>query len=272
MPPNQLPLKLFRVNLASDQPGYGNDALARWGFEFCRCRPNCGRCDTHNTVNFAHGPCVQFVKKGHHPKVSYHEMLWQMLQAGRPLLTWEQACIAMHPRVPAELLATEPYSPTEFGLFMRELDRRLPDDIKRNIYELVPGLFGALYRTNAVYISIGQLALGPGSYNRTPRIMMFVLHGNRVKTLHASSTTILGEPCLTKISLDPHGAASIDVENRPIWGIQAALVTYGVCGIKVLYSDGSQSPWLGSGEGKLFNIFKCGSIGRLEVHSDVSGR
>jgi hypothetical protein len=164
---------------------------------------------------------------------------------------------------------------------MREIRRRLPIEIQLLIYEL-SGSVGSLFRTQSVCMSHGQLALGPGSAGKTPSVTMFLLGGaGRIENLSASSTTILGEACLTKIlwhmALPDQGSpdpldVSIGIDNRPVWGIQAALSTYGVCGIRVLYLDGSRSPWLGSGRGKFFGAFECRDLGRLEVYSDVSGR
>ena len=102
-----------------------------------------------------------------------------------------------------------------------------------------------------------------------PNISKLEFSAGETKALYASSTTILGEACLRQVSSEPLDLR-IDIESRPVWGLQATLGTYGVCGIRVLYLDGSRSPWLGSGEGQLFSTLECRDRMVLELHSDVS--
>ena len=340
LPLSKCPLMLFKVDLGSNEPGYGNERLARWlrrRLELCRCRPDCGHCDATNVVNFAHVDCAHFLRQeGRTHEMCYHVLLSRSLLAARPLLPWTQTSMltttttTMRPKLPISLPKLTYVGWTDLGRTVHGVGRKLPVELRTMIFELIaPGLFMALLRARAVDVSIASLPtfaqMGPrtacvpdvaqtdprtgspdfaqtdpstgspdfaqtdpgtasqpdfahtspssvciSDFAQTgPNISKLEFSAGETKALYASSTTILGEACLRQVSLGPLDLR-IDIESRPVWGLQATLGTYGVCGIRVLYLDGSRSPWLGSGEGQLFSTLECRDRMVLELHSDVS--
>lgn len=140
------------------------------------------------------------------------------------------------------------------------------------IYSHVSGLFESLVRSWSVFDNHRRLLLDPEYCQASPKAWPLVGSG-QIKTLHANAETLIGETCLTSIGANHESEKScydmITVASLPIRGLHVALGMYGVVGLRILYTDGSKSAWLGSARCKWCVTYEGHELERLQILFDV---
>lgn len=241
------PLQVFVANLDERDWRYGNRTLAlkcsEEQLEFCRCRSACTQCTAENTVNFVHAPCLQLIMTKV-TSMSRQSFLSKILQLTRPLLPWNQACLAMRPSYSYSSSFPSLDKDTSLGNLMAVIETMLPIEVQITIYSYVSGLFESLVRSWSVFDNHRRIVMALDDH-RVSSMTLPLVGSGQIKTLHANAETILGETCLTGIGAN-HDSEKffykmIPVTSLPIQGVQVTLGMYGVVGLRILYVDGSES-------------------------------
>lgn len=167
---------------------------------------------------------------------------------------------------------------TPLGDLISLIEKRLPIELQTMIYDSVTGLFKSLLRTLSTlqdsYPLLSNLDDHQAPLMTHPLNASPLSTSRPVEMLYARAVSILGEACLTEISVQDDSQGSryaITIARQPVWGVQVAYGTYGVVGLRVLYVDGFKSAWLGFGKRKLFMTCEGEDLTELQISSDVSG-
>ncbi|CAG9947846.1 unnamed protein product [Clonostachys rosea f. rosea IK726] len=163
------------------------------------------------------------------------------------------------PSLPAGLSTT-----TELGQLVKAIRKTLPVELQGLVYRNVSGLFRFLAGAS---LTLNDLDKKAGSNSG---VVNHPVSHHSVKSLRANSTIILGEECLTSIGSDnaSNFEQEIALQDKPVYGIQVSLGTYGVVALRVIYQGNSTSSWLGFGIRKWTATFKGDDLTRLHTVSD----
>ena len=150
-------------------------------------------------------------------------------------------------------------------LFTRLL--QLPTETRQRITghlqgHLVESLLRAIQTTKAF------LDRGGADGSSTPHDLT---SSDGIGSLYARATRIFGRRYLSEVGFNQtENVSSIQVESKPKRGIRFALGTYGLCAVRILYGDGSLSPWLGDHGGCWYGEVYGEELGKLRITRDVS--
>lgn len=87
------------------------------------------------------------------------------------------------------------------------------------------------------------------------------------------TSSVLGVVCISEVRLGGRDSGgSVTLRGVGVRGIRFALHSYGLRAIRVLYDDGSMSPWLGSTNASWFGEVHGTDLNKLCVLGDVSPR
>ncbi|CAG9988864.1 unnamed protein product [Clonostachys byssicola] len=163
------------------------------------------------------------------------------------------------PTLPAGLSTT-----TELGQLVETIRKSLPVELQGLIYRNVSGLFRFLAGASFTLNELDENA-GPDR-----GVVINPVPHHSVKFLRATSTIILGEECLTNIGSDNASNYEQDIalQDKPVYGIQVSLGTYGVVALRVIYQDNTTSSWLGFGPRKWTATYKGDDLTKLRTASD----
>lgn len=199
------------------------------------------------------------------------ESLYKLAENTRPIIDWRYL-IDKVPQPPLGFpRAEEVQANTSLGAFMRHSPTHLPEELQQEILSYLRGtLIFSLLSTLQTISVLRQIHPRPPS-----GWISRCLAGTVTETdaLRGETVRIFGQTYLRQLEVAKDGDAlplSILIKNQCVRGLKYVLGTYGVCAVRVLYDDGSSSPWLGSpSEG--WNARVYGSdLGRLCVVQDVS--
>jgi hypothetical protein len=160
---------------------------------------------------------------------------------------------------------------------MAQTQKRLPFEIQSMIYDHVPDLVKSLRLTLSALDDCSHLM--PTLEDDQAKTHKITLKADSLPTsrpgevLFARNIKLWGETCLAGISTNDDAHQShhtITIAKLPVWGVQIALGTYGVAGLRVLYAGGTKSAWLGTAKRKLFFTCQGNDLARLRLISDVS--
>lgn len=234
----------------------------------------CSDCDLEYTANVVHIPCFQLAKS-RLPSLSIRQ-LCDVAWILRPVLAWYNAgqVLARQSRITQFPDATT-LSSTELGSLIQNIRTKLPFDLERLICDEIPiGLFSSLSGCLNTLSNLEDNGwLEEGVHARKPLLSLMPFVDASFPGLIGSDTVnILGEVCLARITMNDDAQSSqevIQLQDKPINGVQYALGTYGVLALRVCYTDGSVSAWLGNSPRKWIRFVRGSNLSTLEVQSDV---
>lgn len=153
---------------------------------------------------------------------------------------------------------------TALGHLIKELAARMPVELQAQIMMHL----GDCYAVSLIRALRASLPLTGEEDMRSPSRELRVSPGP-VKSLSVVTSSLLGRGYLRDIEFDADGAVCVRVEGRGIRGIRFAIDTHGLRGIRVLYVDGGESPWLGDDRGCWYGEAHGTNLERLWVTRDV---
>lgn len=216
---------------------------------FCR-RGQCSVCGPESRANFAHDQCYKTARRLY--RGFCLDTLMQLTRLTRPILPWACLPVTMDRvfQTPTMLSSyTDQRSPTDLGRLIATVEERLPIELQQMIFNDTPTMFQSLARcSQLVQTYSAVLRLGAPAALSTPLQYIRPLRTTLgIRQLGINVMDILGEPCIMKIGVQhPIGwQYEIEVSDRPVFGLQVALGSYGPVALRVLYTDGSMSSWLG---------------------------
>lgn len=193
----------------------------------------------------------------------------------RPMLAWDQLVVAMHPTYPYHPLAAQLSRDTELGRLLGKLEDRLPVELQKMIYDHCSGIFRSLLNCSSTIHDCQPLLPLLEKRQSASETSFPLSKSPDFETIGASAVTILGEVTLAQIGASPGAGGSqfeyqIPIARQAVSGIEVSIGTYGVVGLRVLYLDGSKSPWLGGVKHTWTTPVKGDDLKGLQVCSDVS--
>lgn len=154
--------------------------------------------------------------------------------------------------------------------------RTLSMEIQLQIFALVKGtMFASLLQTK-IFVSSMLPRLGPRSaWTILPKSLALragLDEGNRSSRLTCQSMYIMGRSYLSKLALGwlENPTSHIDIADKAIQGVQFALGRFGLRGVRILYMDGTNSPWLGESSFSWTGTIPCSDLSMLNLVKDVS--
>ena len=153
---------------------------------------------------------------------------------------------------------------TELGRLVKKLATRMPAEIQAQI---MMGL-GDCYAASLIRALRASSLLTGEEEMRPPSRELQVSFGP-VAGLGAATSSLFGRNYLRDIRFDGEGDMCVRVEDRGVRGIRFAIDTHGLRGIRVLYGDGGESPWMGDDRGCWYGEAHGADLGRLWVTRDV---
>lgn len=261
----------------------------------CAQGEECRRCRPDDAVDYAHAACVQLARARATAVVGDHDrdgglLLQRIARYARPLLPWDHAvalagldrrdCHAFSP-IGADLL-----SKTDLAQLLGRIESLLPLELRDLVYDNTSCLFNSLSSSSCT-LSRYQTALldhqssrqgalagpGPLSPHATYPLRDFSAMGR----IGASFVRILDEVCLADIGIPSASESSesstpfeqvIDIDGEEFRGFQYSIGAYGIVALRLLYSDGRSSQWLGEGPGRWTTTFEATNLRRVRAVSD----
>ena len=228
----------------------------------------CDECKDEFVVNFAHIQCYR-LSRHLIPTLSMHELA-QFARLSRPLIPWAKLPVTRreYSTLPYYIVNRPPR--TYLARFLTKMHRKLPEELQRVIYSYLDPSFLSLIACAAIIedhhpkLPIEKLDLA-GSVTYP-----LLSHTAPVRRLGVNLIDIIGETCVKEIgSGSGHWDHEIEVMDMPIRGLQVSLTSYGLAGLKILYADGSTSPWLGGASRKWFKTCEGSNLQEIETLFDV---
>lgn len=153
---------------------------------------------------------------------------------------------------------------TELGHLIKELAARMPVELQAQIMTHL----GDCYAASLIRALRASWPL-TGEEDMQPSSCKLRISPGPVKSLGAVTSSLLGRSYLRDIEFNRENDMCVRLEDRGIRGIRFAIDTHGLCGIRILYADGSESPWLGDDRGCWYGEAHGTELGRLWVTRDV---
>ncbi|KAG8156322.1 hypothetical protein KVR01_013774 [Diaporthe batatas] len=150
--------------------------------------------------------------------------------------------------------------------------RTLPTELQFQIVGRLKGtMFASLLQTKS-FVSEVMPHLRPNSnWAIQPKTTPLGSNGEESSAmLSCCSTSIMGRSYLSELTLgQPKVSGShIPIAKKPIHGVQFALGTLGLRGIRISYEDGTSSPWLGESSSCWIGAVPCRDLSNLTVIAD----
>jgi hypothetical protein len=162
---------------------------------------------------------------------------------------------------------------TSLGLFLHAIMKRLPVELVGIITQCVgDGLFSSLTMTSETLAWIKTIGFTRimESENHLSKKQVFSVN-NDIQHLGLNSIQVMGENCLVGLQYDPKVCRSqIPVAKKQIKGLQFGLGFHGVIGLRIVYVDGSSSPWLGHKSPQWIKSIRGSDLTQLRMVFDVS--
>jgi hypothetical protein len=150
----------------------------------------------------------------------------------------------------------------------------LPLELQFQIMGLLKGtMFASLLQTKTFVSEMLPLLRSGSSWTIRPRIEPICVDGDEGRSILSCHTiSIMGRPYLRGLTLgQPTGSGlHIPIAKKAVRGVQFALGRFGLRGIRILYGDGSSSPWLGDSSCCWIGAVRCYELSKLKVVADVS--
>lgn len=274
-------LHSFRVDLSDRDWHWYNKSMTRLRkllpeSDVCSLLSGCSSCsrEPENCIHISHTACVQLACRRFGK--STIEALDLLATQAHPLLSQRFLSSNIEPQH-VQLLQNhlqlisirDLCLDTDLGQILHQVHRRLPLELQHAILSQISGLFRSL-------VSCLATLDWASSLNERQRP---VVAGSPMKPLAgcgavfkigAETIPILDQLCLAQITIDkPNTVTQICVPDEPIFGFQVSIGTYGVAALRVLYSNGTTSSWLGVPL-RWFTTYKCSSLSQIRTFSDVN--
>ncbi len=205
---------------------------------------------------FAHICCWRAVSQ-QYPLSTLH--LYKLAQQTRPILCFEKT------RLLSVQLPNQNLADTDLASLLFRVNS-LPLELQREVLQFLScHLTSSLIQALQTATFLKRITR-KGSSQKT----VGLLHGNAAQ-LRGSTISMFGETCLHRIHFTPEpskGGLSISIQTGAIRGVQFSLGIYGLKAVRMVYWDGSSSPWLGEpGTGYCGTVH--GSLDLLTLVYDV---
>lgn len=226
------------------------ELVTRSGLEICELEQTCDSCDRSSPANFVHLACYK-VAKQILPDLLVED-LWRFARLTRPISLEDflpRSPAPVSPRSMAHFSSLPLNGETELGQLIAEIRNRLPLELERIILDRPHRLFRSLTKCIDIVCSHREFlrhqplpehefeAQGPFQMIWNPTI------------LGVTTMSIMGQTCITAIGANTTRTWDLEIQlpadTTTIAGIQTAYGTFGVMALRVLYKDGSLSPWVG---------------------------
>lgn len=236
--------------------------------ELCFPGPSCRLCDPDKLMFYAHQCCWKLARQ-HHGPVSAGT-LYNLAWKTRPLVDWRYL-MDMLPQSSIELPRSRLPSDTDLGHILHESVLRLPPELRREIaaYLGQSVVFSLLStRCTLEFLDLIGTSVGTNSHSfataKTTAIYarsIYLFGSSYLRQLEFAEDGHLGEGDTASISL-------VD-EQRTVRGLNVVLGAYGLRATRVVYCDGSFSPWLGNPAGGWYATLSGNDLGKLSAIQDV---
>lgn len=167
---------------------------------------------------------------------------------------------------PSEELSNE----TDLGRLISQVKECLPVELQNMISQHLSGLFRCLGNC-LLTLSHVMGPTRPHDPGQPGCVFRPLLNCQLFDRLGAHTVNVLGETCLARIGSDVPVDYDhvIALEYQDVTGVQVAFGRYGIVALRVLYIDGSTSPWLGGSQKKRFITCRGNDLRLLQAVSDV---
>lgn len=266
---------IFRVNLRDHHTQRKVQQYAiRKDLDFCRWNLDCAECarSRSKSVHYAHLDCYKLAYNLY-PALSL-DHLELIAKFGSTVLPG----VMMPPSPPAPtanghqiFFSNKRNQGTELGQLMATVIGQLPIELQHMIWSHT----GALLKSISTCIWNLHHQFRPyltADIDKYPEVSSFPLSvGPKIERLGVKMINILGEDTIAEIGT---GAQDwhhhISVANVKVNALQTSFGTHGLVAVRVLYEDGSKSPWVGGHSRKWFRTCKGSDLKRMRVTFDVS--
>lgn len=153
---------------------------------------------------------------------------------------------------------------TELGHLIKELAARMPVELQAQIVTHLGDCYAA-----SLIRAFRTSSLLTGEEDMRPPSRELRVSPRPVTGFGAVRSSLFGRNYLRDIEFDGECDVCIRIEDRGVRGIRFAIDTHGLRGIRVLYADGGESPWLGDDRGCWYGVAHGTELGRLWVTRDV---
>jgi hypothetical protein len=155
------------------------------------------------------------------------------------------------------------------GQVLGKMYRTMPAELKHMILNQVDGLARALMdcakHIRASYALLSTFKAKSAEARTRP------LSDTVPTSLGANMVTILDEECLLDFGYgDGVWEHKIPITNSQFSGVEVSYGTYGVTAMRLMYKDGTSSPWLGGRSRKFVKFSRGSDFSRLSTVFDVS--
>jgi len=269
--------QIFMVDLHDRTSTYGNELLTQnlviQDAQLNQYHPNCRGCDKEGSVNFVHVHCLALARK-RLPDMPAEMLLSQMFRLTRPILPWDQRIAPIHPTLPYHPLGAQLSRDTELGRLVATLEDRLPVELQKMIFDNSSGIFRSLLNCSSTIHDCLPLLLllGKRSLDPSPRTSNPLSEYQTLETIEASTVNVLGEACFVQIGANQgtvlNSGYQIPIARHAVSGIEVAEGTHGIVGMRILYLNGSKSPWLGGSKHAWITTVSGNDLKDLQIRSD----
>lgn len=269
--------RVFRLRCTSSGWTYPNpqhdEFVAQHQLHLCRWGQACTACDPEYTVNLVHVQCYKLARLLFRNLCAVD--LIQLARLTRPLLSeaFLPVSKAPIPPPPARLSTyTDLCYKTDLGCLVSEIQSRLPVELQHTIFYHTRGLFRSFTKCLDMiytYSRLNHYASDTYQSNVQYPLQPYA----RPRHIGLTTVSIMGETCIAMIGsggLRPwHDELQLSAAQPT--GLQVAYGTFGLVQMRVLYIDGSVSPWMGGTSSSCKRFKTCrGRLEDMRVVHDVS--
>lgn len=237
--------------------------------ELCFPGPSCRLCDPDKIMFYAHQCCWKLARQ-HHGPVSA-DTLYNLAWKTRPLMDWRYLMDIL-PQSSIDLLHSKLPSNTNLSDLLHKAVLRLPPELRHEIAaHLRQSVVFSLLSTRCTLQFLDLIGPSTGTNSQpfaTPK----------TTAIYAKSIHLFGSAYLRQLEfaeddrLRDGDSASISIVNgqRAVQGLNVVLGAYGLRAARVIYCDGSFSPWLGNPASGWYATLSGNDLHKLSAIQDVS--
>jgi hypothetical protein len=162
-------------------------------------------------------------------------------------------------------------APTCLAQLVEQIQRRLPLELQKLIFDDVSGLFQCLTSCWSILSEYGSFLHERSAVIVRKQAVSPLRNDPSATRIGVNFVDILGEICLKCLALDDESefAQHVVVTNDDVRGFQFSLGTYGVVAFRVLYENGNSSSWLGKSRRMWTTTIELDNLKKVRTHSDV---
>lgn len=226
-------------------------------YRFCGCEPR-------GTIHITHVDCWKVANRGHSTSSLLHvARKTSLLFDGWHFSTGFPSDAGS---LYVGLRGIEFSQEAQPGRLLARVSTMLPPELGDQILKGIPG---DRVRVLAAVVQMAA-SLAPGGNPGLPAREWRTCPG-AVTRIHAWTSSMFGRSYLRDISLNRGDGAdiAIDIDQADIRSIRFAMDAHGLRGIRIIYDDRRESPWLGTGRHCWYGEMHGSNLARLSVIRDV---